>query len=498
MKDAAIYYDDSNPSSIESYAKQAIGKTFLNILEDYFRENPEELIEKINYYNNPRSKGSLGNLIEKYYFYYEPNSISEPDFPKAKVELKVTPYEKLNKKGGYKAGERLVIGMIPRDTAIEPTLSDSHLFDKINLILIILYQRIKGNERITHTIDYAKLFSILGCKEDLLIIEDDYKKIAEKIMDGRAHELSESDTLYLGACTKGATAEKSTRPQYYNSEIPAKRRAFCLKQGFMTHIINTYIFEDIDTYEPIIKNAEELIGTDFESLVTSKINSFIGRSEDSLASQFLIDDGPKKKKAKSAFSQLAFRMLGVKSNNAEEFVKGNVIVKTIRLEENNTIREDMSFPTFVIKEFIDEDWEDSLVREYFSQNKFLFMIFKNENGRYVFKGCQFWNMPTIDLEGIGYQEWKTAQDTFKNGIEFYFQGNKIANNLPNGSKSNIFFVRGHATKTAHLINGVKYGKGQNQLQTYADSLPNGDMMTNQCFWLTKKYVLSQLDTKFKS
>ena len=139
MKDAAIYYDDSNPSSIESYAKQAIGKTFLNILEDYFRENPEELIEKINYYNNPRSKGSLGNLIEKYYFYYEPNSISEPDFPKAKVELKVTPYEKLNKKGGYKAGERLVIGMIPRDTAIEPTLSDSHLFDKINLILIILY-----------------------------------------------------------------------------------------------------------------------------------------------------------------------------------------------------------------------------------------------------------------------------------------------------------------------------------------------------------------------
>ena len=50
----------------------------------------------------------------------------------------------------------------------------------------------------------------------------------------------------------------------------------------MTHIINTYIFEDIDTYEPIIKNAEELIGTDFESLVTTKINSFVGRSEDSL------------------------------------------------------------------------------------------------------------------------------------------------------------------------------------------------------------------------
>lgn len=35
----------------------------------------------------------MGHLIEKYYFEYELNSDQEPDFPKAGVELKVTPYE---------------------------------------------------------------------------------------------------------------------------------------------------------------------------------------------------------------------------------------------------------------------------------------------------------------------------------------------------------------------------------------------------------------------
>ena len=43
----------------------------------------------------------------------------------------------------------------------------------------------------------------------------DYKVISDKIKAGIAHELSESDTMYLGACTKGANAEKSTVPQYY-------------------------------------------------------------------------------------------------------------------------------------------------------------------------------------------------------------------------------------------------------------------------------------------
>ena len=44
--------------------------------------------------------------------------------------------------------------------------------------------------------------------EDLKIIKQDWEFINQKIKDGKAHELSEGDTFYLGACTKGSTASK--------------------------------------------------------------------------------------------------------------------------------------------------------------------------------------------------------------------------------------------------------------------------------------------------
>ena len=48
-------------------------------------------------------------------------------------------------------------------------------------------------------------------EEDLKIIKHDWNLINGKILKGKAHELSEGDTFYLGACTKGSTALKSFR-----------------------------------------------------------------------------------------------------------------------------------------------------------------------------------------------------------------------------------------------------------------------------------------------
>ena len=63
-----------------------------------------------------------------------------------------------------------------------------------------------------------ELFKIEKNKRNLII---------NKIRAGKAHEISEGDTNYLGACTKGANAD-SVREQPFNS-IVAKQRAFCLK-----------------------------------------------------------------------------------------------------------------------------------------------------------------------------------------------------------------------------------------------------------------------------
>ena len=97
--------------------------------------------------------------------------------------------------------------MIGYDRPIELDFETSHVFEKIKILLLVYYLRDKGIEnKLLYPIDFIKLFS--PPEEDMKIIKDDYEKIVRKIQNGRAHELSEGDTMYLGACTKGATAKK--------------------------------------------------------------------------------------------------------------------------------------------------------------------------------------------------------------------------------------------------------------------------------------------------
>ena len=59
--------------------------------------------------------------------------------------------------------------------------------------------------------------------------------IVKKIKEGQAHELSESDTSVLGACTKGAN-KKSLRSQPNSTKL-AMQRAFSFKQQYMKKLL---------------------------------------------------------------------------------------------------------------------------------------------------------------------------------------------------------------------------------------------------------------------
>ena len=65
-------------------------------------------------------------------------------------------------------------------------------------------------------------------------IEKDYNVIQNKIMSGQAHNISEGDTVVLGACTKGSGKSYYTTQPF--SDILAKRRAFCIKLPFMREL----------------------------------------------------------------------------------------------------------------------------------------------------------------------------------------------------------------------------------------------------------------------
>lgn len=484
-KTKKLAYDDTSLKDIFRYSQELIGKNFVDVLSRVFED--DELKKKIEYYNNPKCKGSLGNLLEEHYFFYKPNSSPEPDFEKAGVELKATPYETTST--GTKAGERLVITMIPNTEPVEVEFKGSHLEKKINKILLIWYHRIKNQKRTEHNIDFVNLYDIYSemCAKDLRIIMDDYRIIVDKIISGNAHKLSEGDTRYLGACTKGESAAKSLKPQFYNKDIPAKRRAFSLKQSYMTYVLNNYVQTGLMNYDAIF-DKEDLKDGDFDNKVLLKINSYAGKNVDELCKLFNISTNSKTKHTNKV---LVNRMLGVNTDNAEEFQKANIVIKTIRVQKNGKVKESMSFPKIKINEFINEQFENSYEYEYFETTRFLFVVFReNKDGNYILSGSKFWNMPIDELEEIGKLEWNKYKEKFIKGINFKVRNLScgkqiIENDLPKKSDTKIFHMRPHSRKSAYLIDGKRYGNGSD---SDMDLLPNANKMTHQCFWINNSYI----------
>ena len=467
-------YDETNPISIELYAQKLIGKTFADVCNEDDMSKAMVVRETSNYevsHENKNRKGGLGEIIEERFFHYQCNNDSRPDFDKAGVELKVTPY-KINKNGSIVAKERLIITMIDYFSVVEEKFEDSHMWNKARLILLIYYlyqQDIRS--RLDYKIGYAKLFS--PPETDIKIIKNDFEIIVEKIKSGKAHELSEGDTMYLGAAPKAATS-KDRRKQPFSSEL-AKPRAFAFKNSYMTYVLNNYIVPGKDTYESIIKDGIE---ENFEDYVVEKINSYRDYTVESLCREFQIEF---ERKPKNLEAMLAYRMLGIKGNHAEEFEKANIVVKTIRIGKNNIIKESMSFPTFKFKELIEEEWETSTFGTYLSETRFFFVVYKfDKNDMLRLKGCQFWNIPYTDLENEVQKVWNRTKQVLIDGLQIEHRNGKNYNNFPNASENPVCHVRPHA---------------QNAQDTY--ELPDGRQYPKQCFWLNNHYILGQLKQEFR-
>lgn len=475
VDDRMLEYDETDPKSIEAYGKKLIGMTFQDVCDQDDMKKTNVVRETEAYeikHEDKKRKGGLGEIIEERYFHYPANNDARPDFDKAGVELKVTPY-KQNKNGSFSAKERLILTMTDYFKVVNEEFEDSHMWQKARLILLVYYLYQKEIEnRLDYKIGYVNLFT--PPEEDIKIIKQDFEVIKQKIKDGKAHELSEADTLYLGAAPKAATS-KNRRKQPYSDEL-AKPRAFSFKTSYMTYILNHYIIPGKNTYESIIKEKTE---ESFEDYVIHKIEQYRDNTVHELCDKFQIPY--KDKKPKNLEAMLTYRMLGIKGNHAEEFEKANIVIKTIRINKNNRIKENMSFPIFKFKELIEEEWDDSTFGNYLRETKFLFVVYKyDDNDELRLKGCQFWNIPYDDLEKEVKVVWEKTKQLIKNGLKIEVKNGKNCSNLPKISENRVCHVRPH---------------GRNAQDTY--ELPDGRRLTKQCFWLNNSYILSQLDKQFK-
>ena len=452
MKKGRLY----NRQEIELISKSAIGKSVNDILNE----------EIVTVEDKDANKGGLGQLIEKYLFGMDNNSDSEPDFMPAGIELKVTPYKKI-KGGKLSAKERLVLNIIDYMTEYKNTFRSSHFWYKNNKIQLLWYLWEANKDKKDLIITHEKLLE-LDKNEDLKQIEEDWNFIINKIREGKAHEISEADTMYLGACSKGANA-LSTREQPF-SDIPAMQRAFCFKNSYMTQLVRKYI-GDYSNVEKILKGTNDT----FNEFVFNIIAKYKGKSQNELMKEFNIDT-----KAKNVNSMLISRMFNVKSklSETEEFQKAKIIPKTIRIEENGRIKESISFPYFKYTEIVNQDWETSDLREELETTKYMFFIFKMENGEYIFKGIKLWNMPEIDIETSVMEMWKKTYNTIKTGnIVKSIENGIRKTNFVGMSENNVCHVRPHGRNASDVCK-----------LPVADKLTGATEYTKHCFWINNNYI----------
>ena len=453
MKKGRLY----NRQEIELISKSAIGKSINDILNE----------EVVTIEDKDTNKGGLGQLVEKYLFGMDNNSDSEPDFMPAGIELKVTPYKVL-KDGRLSAKERLVLNIIDYETEYKNTFRNSHFWYKNNTIQLLWYLYEENKDKKDLKITHEKLLELVN-SEDLVQIEEDWNNIINKIKNGKAHEISEADTMYLGACPKGANAS-SVRKQPFN-DIPAMQRAFCLKNSYMTQLVRKYIGNYSDV-EKVLKNTTDT----FNNFVNNVINKYKGKSQSELIDIFNIDSN-----AKNINGIIVSRMFNVNGrlSDTEEFQKANIIPRTIRIEESGKIKESLPFPAFKFTDIINEEWNNCKLKEELETTKYMFFVFKKENNDYIFKGIKLWNMPQLDIDTYVKSMWIKTYNVIKTGniIKFIDDKGNRKTNFPGMSENKVCHVRPHA---------------RDAKDTYPlpvkDILTGVSEYTKQCFWLNNTYI----------
>ncbi len=461
-------YNKADKNSIMRFAKKLEGKTL--------RSSCDEKIEKHTY----GGKGNFGQVLEKFYFLYEPNSNHKADFEEVGLELKTSPIKQLKNKQ-YRSKERLVLNIINYLEIVNQDFQTSSFWHKNANLLLIFYLYETHKNILDYIIKLVDEWNFPA--SDLEIIRKDWEIIKKKVLDGKAHELSEGDTFYLGACTKGSKG--GNLREQPNATIPAKQRAYSLKQGYVNHIIAS-ISQNPSLYGKLIPSLEIAQNASIEDVVISKFSVYYNKSIQEIVKHLGITLNDK---AKNFYSNLTKAILGIALNQEiEEFDKAEVIVKTIRLKENNLPKEDVSFPVFNYENIIHESWDESPIKD-FLEHKFLFVFFQFEKKELILKKVQFWNMPYKDILEVQ-KVWTRTKEIIENGdivkdIKVNKSGKKIrCTNFPNKEYNTVSHVRPHASNSDDTF----------RLPVKDKVTSLGDY-TKHSFWLNNSYVKNQIYLK---
>src|SRR5699024_3713748 len=189
-------------------------------------------------------------------------------------------------------------------------------------------------------------------------------------------------------------SKKSMREQPFSS-IPAKQRAYSLKQGYVTALVKQYV--NNEKLIPI-SSAKSLKNKTVEEIIEERFEKYINKTELEILN-ILNLKGSKSKNNAQLLTSGILGITGTKLDKIEEFSKLNIKFKTITYEKTGNLKESMSFENLNFRDIYFNDWENSELKMSFESTQFLFVIFqKNNEGHKILKGIKLWNVPVKILE----------------------------------------------------------------------------------------------------
>jgi DNA mismatch repair endonuclease MutH len=440
-------YNPSDEKSILEFAKRLEGKRLGEVISE----------KRVKGHATVR-KGKVGLLYELY-FGLKPCNESRPDFYEASVELKTVPLVR-GADGKVRIKERTVISMINYMKIVKEEWENASVHKKLRKVLFIFFIVELGKPVSDYMTKKVMLWS--PDRYDNAFFELDYEVVRSKVRAGKAHEISEGDCKYLGACRKGAGKGRDMREQPY-SKVSAPSRAFALKPCFTKLVLEKST--GAAEFESLVKNLDITDPKMFEEEVLKSYSKYEGKTIGQLAKGFRIPAG-----SKSFAAMVIRRCLGAKRNESriEEFDKMGVSIKVVRLDEKENPREAMSFPRFNHMEVIDEAWEDS---EFLSQVSRLLIVImrgkdKHDMSKDTLGNAFFWSPSNKQLK-IMEKEWSMFVKLIKAGK---------ADRLPTASETEIVHVRPHAKDSSDT-----------------EMAPGRKRVVKKCFWLNKAFIKSIIE-----
>ena len=436
---------------------------FAQLLEDKSVEECSAAHRLESFYEHA-GKGGYGQYLENAYFGLETNSFSRPDFYPVQLELKAASLIKNATTGLLQPKERLVLNIIDYEEVVnEKSFEASHFLDKNKALLIVWYIYNSSDHFGGYKVNLVDIWKLLD--EDAEQICQDWNFIVQKIREGKAHELSEGDTLFLGACTKGADSSTLRKQPY--SDIPAKQRAFCFKISYLRSVYSRMLarkaHRTVLPYQWFCKPGQTI-----EQAFKEKFRPYIGKSTIELRKVFDIS-----KTSKNVNARIVRAIIGISDRSFapyHDLMAGGVQLKIVRLEANGKNKESMSFPLINYKEIVNETWETSELYGILT-SKFIVPVFSHDpdepvgEDEYILNRICLWNMSEADLEKV-HSVWEETRAKILEGDYSHFV--KIRD-------KRIVHVRPHARNSKDTV-----------------ETPQGTQELKKSFWLNASYIFSEI------